>query len=161
MGLIILSVHHDLDVYPIPREKQPMFINEPWLVDTSLFVWEERIKEPDSEADNVRIFAPVDLNKTAILRRLSHIISIYGEATENNEMNYSVAVNQLISQIEIYDQIWYARYPHSIGVGNTQHSTQAIDLVKQFVEALEAVSVADAECFPYEIIDELKKDYLS
>lgn len=25
--------HHDLDVYPIPREKTPMYINEPWLID--------------------------------------------------------------------------------------------------------------------------------
>lgn len=25
--------HHDLDVYPIPKEKAPMFINEPWLID--------------------------------------------------------------------------------------------------------------------------------
>lgn len=24
--------HHDLDVYPIPREKTPMYINEPWLI---------------------------------------------------------------------------------------------------------------------------------
>ena len=25
--------HHDLDVYPIPKEKAPVFINEPWLID--------------------------------------------------------------------------------------------------------------------------------
>lgn len=156
-----MSIHHNLDVYPMPREKQPMFINEPWMIDESLFALEDRIKEPDSEKDNIRVFVPMDLNKTAILRRLDHIISVYGSASEWNEMNYSVAVNRLFLQIEVYDQIWFARHPKSIGVGITQHSTEAVDLVKQFVETLEAIPVADAECFPYEIIEELKKDYLS
>ena len=27
---------HDLNIYPIPKEKTPMFINEPWLSDLSL-----------------------------------------------------------------------------------------------------------------------------
>lgn len=29
-------MHHTLDVYPIPREEEPMFINEPWLIDHTL-----------------------------------------------------------------------------------------------------------------------------
>jgi hypothetical protein len=24
--------HHDLDIHPIPKEKTPLFINEPWLI---------------------------------------------------------------------------------------------------------------------------------
>ena len=30
--------HHDLDPYPIPKEKSPLYINEPWLVDGSIIV---------------------------------------------------------------------------------------------------------------------------
>ena len=28
--------HHDLDIYPIPREKTALYINEPWLIDKSI-----------------------------------------------------------------------------------------------------------------------------
>lgn len=28
--------HHKLDPYPIPKEKTPLCINEPWLIDKSL-----------------------------------------------------------------------------------------------------------------------------
>lgn len=28
--------HHTLDVYPIPKDKEPLYINEPWLIDRSL-----------------------------------------------------------------------------------------------------------------------------
>ena len=28
--------HHDLDIYPIPKEETPLFINEPWLIDMTL-----------------------------------------------------------------------------------------------------------------------------
>lgn len=27
--------HHDLDPYPIPKDRTPMFINEPWIIDES------------------------------------------------------------------------------------------------------------------------------
>ena len=27
--------HHDLDVYPVPKEKKPLYVNEPWLIDDS------------------------------------------------------------------------------------------------------------------------------
>lgn len=26
--------HHDLDVWPIPKDKKPQYINEPWLIDS-------------------------------------------------------------------------------------------------------------------------------
>lgn len=29
-------MHHNLDVYPILREKELMFINEPWVIDAVL-----------------------------------------------------------------------------------------------------------------------------
>ena len=28
--------HHDIDSNPIPKEKSPLYLNEPWLVDDSI-----------------------------------------------------------------------------------------------------------------------------
>ena len=88
-----------------------MYINEPWLIDDSLWMSEQkRCKEPESEKDNIRIYLPMDLNQTAILRRLCTIIDKYEIADEQNEEGFSQEVDQLIAQIEIYDQIWYVRH---------------------------------------------------
>lgn len=129
-----MSTHHNLDVHPIPKEKQPMFINEPWLVDLSLSNDEVVSKEPERQKDNIRVYVPVDLNADAILRRLHHIIHQFSSASERNEMYYSVAVGQLISQIEIYDQIWYARNVTSNG--DIKHSAEACALVERFINIL-------------------------
>ena len=76
--------HHDLDIYPIPREKMPMYINEPWLIDKSIRERAQLVtdfrKTPDENRDNIRIYVPLDLNKVAILRGLDSIIFHYGEA---------------------------------------------------------------------------------
>lgn len=73
--------HHTLDPYPLPKEKGPLYINEPWIVDKSLLEYSIK-REPDEEKDNIRIYVPIDLNKEAILRRLDYVIASYGEATE-------------------------------------------------------------------------------
>ncbi|MDY3257801.1 MAG: hypothetical protein SOX14_05700, partial [Ruminococcus callidus] len=84
------------------------------------------------------------------------VISLYGHAAEANEMDFSYDVNSLISQIEIYDQVWFVRHCPKHG----RHSTEAIDLVKEFVRRLEDIPIDDAVLFPYDTIDELKKEYL-
>ncbi len=38
-----------------------------------------------------------------ILRRLDNIIGLYGEAREDNEIEFSIDVGMIISQLEIYD----------------------------------------------------------
>ena len=65
-------------------------------------------------------------------------------------------VDMLIFQIEIYDQVWYVR--HMPEEGN--HSLEAIELVKEFVAVLEDIPDGCAERFPFDTIDELKKEYL-
>ena len=147
--------HHQLDPYPIPKEKNPLYINEPWLLDKTLLDYPIH-KEPEEEEDNVRIYVPLDLNKDAILRRLHRLIFHYEEASERNELEFSMDVDMLIFQIEIYDQVWYVR--HMPEEGN--HSLEAIELVKEFVAVLEDIPDACAERFPFETIDELKKEYL-
>lgn len=149
--------HHQLDPYPIPREKTPMFINEPWMIDGSIVceMKKDQKREPDQEKDNIRIYVPIDLNEKAILRRLDHIIARYGEANEQNEFDFSRDVYALLSHIEIYDQIWYVRHMPKTG----DHSAEATELVRKFVEALESIPDGCAEMFPFQLIEDLKGEY--
>ena len=150
--------HHNLDINPIPKESKPIFINEPWLIDRSLQWIQETDYDPTPlpDDDNIRVYLPMDICKSAILRRLADVISHYGPATEANEMDFSFDVNTLISQIEIYDRVWFVRHCPK----HDRHSAEAIELVKEFVRKLENIQVLDAELFPYDTIDELKKEYL-
>jgi hypothetical protein len=45
--------HHDLDIRPIPEGKAPLFINEPWLIDDSIYesMWGK--KEPENSDGNI------------------------------------------------------------------------------------------------------------
>ena len=71
-------------------------------------------------------------------------------------MCFSVDVEALISQIEVYDQVWYVRHMPDEG----EHSQEAKDLVKDFIKRLEEIPDGCAECFPFDTIEELKKEYL-
>ena len=68
----------------------------------------------------------LDINSEAILRRLHSIYYRYGDLDEDNEFSISGEVGQLISQLEIYDQVWYARGDDA---GNG-HSKKATKLAK-------------------------------
>ena len=127
--------HHTLDVYPIPKDKAPLYINEPWLIDRSLLEISNGSAEPEQEQDNIRVYIPLDINKNAILRRLDTMIIHYGEANEKNELDFSIDVDMLVSQIEIYDQIWYVRHMPE----NGEHSQEAADLVREFIARLEEI----------------------
>ena len=146
--------HHTINPYPDPQDESPLYINEPWLIDESL---RESVvpMEPDDQEDNIRIYIPMDLNKSAILRRLDYIIAKYDEANEDNESDFYVDVYTVISQIEIYDQIWYVR--HMPAEGN--HSNEAVSLVKDVIGRLENISDGGAETFPFDVITELKQEY--
>lgn len=145
--------HHDIDLSPIPEDKGAMFINEPWLVDGTV---ESTRKDPEVESDNIRIYVPVDINRRAILRRLDAVIGKYGDATEDNEFDYSEEVGRLVSQIEIYDQVWFVRNMHSCG----KHSDEAKKLVREFVARLRDIPDGCAECFPFEMVEDLEAEYL-
>ena len=115
------------------------------------------MQAPDREKDNIRVYVPLDLNRKAILHRLDWLIFRYGEANEANEMHFSSNVERLVSQIEIYDQFWSVRHmPKERG-----HSVEAVSLVREFVDRLLEILDGCAECFPFELIDELKLEYLS
>lgn len=104
-----------MDVYPIPKDKAPLYINEPRLIDRSLLEISNVSAGPEQEQDNIRVYVPLDINKNAILRRLYTIIIHCGEASEKNEIDFSIDVDMLVSQIEIYDQIWYVGHMPETG----------------------------------------------
>ena len=93
-------------------------------------------------------------------------------------------MGRLISQIEIYDQVWSVRgqwrsrqNDHGKGERNEltdhgvagserngnsgirRHSAEAIELVKRFVAELEEIPDGCAETFPFEVIEELRGEY--
>lgn len=153
--------HHNIDIWPIPEDKKPCYINEPWLIDGSLLDYyaestKEQLQSPDEEKDNIRVYVPLDFNCKVILRRLDWLILRYGEANEANEMNFSSDVEQLISQIEIYDQFWSVQHMPKEGV----HSAEAVSLVRKFVDKLLDIPDGGAELFPFGLVDELREEYL-
>lgn len=149
--------HHNLDICPIPRDKSPLYINEPWIIDETADI---RVSEPDPASDNVRVYVPLDLNRETILRRLQYIKSKYGDVDWKNETSISVEVALLIHQIEIYDQVQYVRHmpKASTQPGEKTHSMEATSLVKEFIKELEEID-SSGDTFPYEKIEELRKEF--
>lgn len=145
--------HHKLDIKPVPE--QVLYVNEPELIDRSLF--NLRPYKPEEQADNIRIYVPLDLNREAIIRRLEDIIEIFEEVNYNNEGNFCVTVGMLIQQIEIYDQIWTVR---NLSDSN-KHSKKTVELVKEFIAVLESIPDKCAEYFPYDVIEDLRRKYLT
>lgn len=152
--------HHEIDVWTEPKDKSVRFINETELIDRTLLEYcetDDEIRNIDKTEDNIRVYVPLDINKGAILRRISSVIRRYGEATEENEMLFSSDIQSIISQLEIYDQIWFVReYPEK-----GKHSRKALELAENIINKLEDISVIDAELFPMDIIEELTEEYLN
>lgn len=149
--------HYNLDPWPIPKDKSPLYTNEPRLIDASLRIIEHEM-DVDPAEDNIRVYVPLDINHDAILRRLSHIIYRYQESTEDNEMDFSLDVDMIISQLEIYDQLWFVREGSS--KMNPNHSDRGIALAKEIISNLENLPDGGAEMFPFDTIDELSREYL-
>lgn len=147
-------MHHKLDVKPI---KESLYINEPWLIDDSLDETTQLGVVLDENEDNILVYLPLELNHKAFIRRIKAIIAKYKEANEENEFDFESDVRQIIAQIEIYDQIWYVREMPK----DSKHSTKAIEVIKEVILLLNNIPDGCAECFPFEIIDELKKEFLN
>ena len=128
-------------------------VEEERLVDVSYGVLKE-YEEPGE--DIIRIYVPLNISKSDILRRLEYVIYRNGAASERNESNYWSDVLPLIDQIEIYDQVWVARH----GMKEGEISSEAKELVREFVELLDGIEDECAELFPFELIHELNEDYL-
>ena len=151
-----MSYHHRIDPKPVPE--QVSYINEPWIVDGTKMPMQEGKFKPeeliDKSPDNVRVYVPLDISHSAVMRRLSAVIQKYGEANEENEFAFETDVCRLITQVEIYDQLHYVR-----GNMEGKHSEEAINLIRDFVDQLKEIPDGCAEIFPFELIDELEEEY--
>ena len=157
-----MKMHHTLDTKPVPEKV--LYINEPDLADATINYYGSGKQEEESQADHIRVYVPLDLSADAILRRLRFLIFRYKEANERNEFNFSMDVERLVSQIEIYDQVWFVREGRTHAISDNseseKHSSKAVELVRRFVAELEEIPDGCAELFPFELIDELRSEYL-
>lgn len=157
-------MHHNLDIHPIP-DKTHLFINELSLADSTAdirFVDESQARETleNPPSDTIRVYVPLDISPDLIIGRLKHVYDMLGDLNEDNEADFDVEVGRLIAQLEIFDQIHVSRKPYEAtkcGIGH-RHSAQGIELAGRIVRILEEHE-GNAECFPYELIDDLKGEY--
>ena len=104
----------------------------------------------------------MDLNADKIMWRLYRIYMILDYPDDGNELEFSTAVGTIISELEIYDQVWVTRdVAHAVqkNEGGIYHSQKGIELAKKIIEYLEE-NEGCAECFPYETIDKLKDEFI-
>lgn len=158
-----------LDIHPIPEKV--LYINMRWIFGTKL-LWVKRTKKAASGKtiaqggilpdDNVRIYVLMDLNADKIMWRLYRIYMVLDDPDYHNETEFSTAVGIIVTQLEIYDQVWVARdAAHAVqkSEGGVYHSQKGIELAKKIIEYLEE-NEGCAECFPYETIDKLKDEFI-
>ena len=161
-------MNHDLDIHPIPEKV--LYINELGIADMAFYYNTEEQHQkvltgrtrtnggilPD---DNVRVYVPLDLNAAQILNRLQQIYQIMESPDDTNELEVSYQVGKIISQLEIYDQVWVARdLGNAVRIEEHLHSTNGIELASKIVSVL-LEDEGCAERFPYDVVDELKKEF--
>lgn len=109
--------------------------------------------------DNVCVYVPLDLNAAQILNRLQQIYQIMESPDDTNELEFSYQVGKIISQLEIYDQVWAARdLGNAVRIGEHLHSKNGIELAGKIVSVL-LEDEGCAERFPYDVVDKLKMEF--
>ena len=66
-------------------------------------------KSADGELSGGLFLEQLPYNDTQILNRLQQIYQIMESPDDTNELEFSYQVGKIISQLEIYDQVWVAR----------------------------------------------------
>ena len=161
-------MHHNLDIHPIPEKV--LYINELEIADTACYydtkeqhqkalAGKTRINGGVLPDDNVHIYVPLDLNAQQILNRLQQIYRVMESPDDMNEMEFSYQVSKIISQLEIYDQVWVARdLGNAVKVAEHLHSKNGIELAGKIINIL-LEDEGCAESFPYDVVDELKVEF--
>lgn len=158
-----------LDIHPIPENV--LYINELNLSNPMVYQttpeYEKAISGdtisrggvlPD---DNVSVYVPMDLNADNIMRQLYALYDTLGNSDDSNECWFSNGVSKLISQLEIYDQVWVTRdLAHAVqkAGGEGFHSRQVIELAQKIVDFL-LRDDGIAEYFPVDEIEKLKDEF--
>lgn len=161
-------MHHDLDIHPIPEKV--LYINDLTIADTASYyetrkqyqkalTGELRANGGILPDDNVRIYVPLNLNANQILHRLHQIYRVMGSPDDMNEFDFCVETRKIIAQLEIYDQVWVARdLKNAVKINDNIHSPKGIQLAREIISIL-MEDEGCAECFPYDIIAELKTEF--
>ncbi len=145
-------VNYKLIPFTGAKDGKTFYTDAAYLADRSLM----DIMEQEEAEDRIRVYVPLDISEEDILRRMYRLTLHYGEANEDNEFEFREDVEVLIGQIELYDRFWL---DHN-GDISAKHSRQAVELVKKFIAKLEEIPDGCAEFFPFETIDELRREYL-
>ena len=162
-------MRHELDYKPIPEKV--IYVNELSFADrvpyeTKMDMESALTGKCEKEGgvlpdDNVRVYVPIDINADFIMWRLNALFVLTGYPTEENESAYSDTVRRIISQLEIYDQVCVTRNFEEFiqkELGGVRHSREGIELARRIVEYLEG-NDGTAECFPWDEIEELRKEF--
>lgn len=145
-----MEKYHKLENSPILE--QSLYVNEPKLADRTIV--DTALQDDTLYQDNVRVHIPLDINREAILRRITDIYKHYGSPSWKNESYYNSEIGCIISQLEIYDQVWFERHG-DFGNGHSKYATMLADEIIKVLEENEGC----AELFPYEVINQLKAEY--
>lgn len=137
-------MHHNLGIHPIPEKT--LYVNELDLLNSDNY---ETKAEYDQALtgktvsqggilpeDNVRIYIPMDLKAAVIMHQLNLLYLMLESPSEDNETWFSSGVRVLISQLEIYDQVWVARdAAHAVQKteGGRFYSKQGIQLAQEYL----------------------------
>ena len=110
-------MHHKLDIQPVPE--RVLYINEMDFLSPDFYGTDAEYEKAltgirQSEGgilpdDNVRIYAPMDLNSDYIIQRLHMLEATLGNPDESNESWYLTGMQKVMVQLEVYDQVWAAR----------------------------------------------------
>ena len=95
------------------------------------------------------------------MKLLYALYASLGYPTESNESAYYSGVRKIITQLEIYDQVWVARkVEESVQKenGGERRSRKGIELAGKIVKYLEE-NEGTAECFPYDEIEKLRETF--
>ena len=179
--------HHDLDIKPVPE--QVLYINEPDITGDfcgggntdQRYDGRAVLMKYDGDTasryayeftDQVRVYVPLNLSKQHILAYFKAVMNHFGHADEKNEMMFSSAIDQVITRLEIYDQIWFTRELSESSTSNLidpdinedsppHHSCHASEIARLIVDELAqlAKNGCVAQHFPYETIDMLCYEY--
>ena len=163
-------MHHMLDIHPFPKDV--LYINEFELVDVvnnydSEKKYEKALSGKSKKEggvlpdDNVRIYMPVDLNADYIINRLRDVLVSFGSTTEENESALTAEVGRLVSQLEIYDQVWTVRDLKNAYRNTPEgapHCPQGKELAQKFIDVL-MENEGTGDSFPYNIVNGVREAF--
>lgn len=172
----MFATHHDLDIKPVPA--QVLYINEPGIAgdfcgmglsDLDDAQWLSKFDDSSDNAlwyakqspDHIRVFIPLDLSRKTILAYFRAVMVFFGHANEKNEAAFSSAIDQVVTRLEIYDQVWLTKEMSRNRTCAELHSQHASEIVRIIVDELVHLGSdgCTAECSPYETVEMLCKEY--